>query len=363
VQDNQFYDCVPIKQQPAVRKYHLTEIATPPHLPDLKPGEASVEAAGAPLVPEPQFDSYGNATRCEANTVALPRITLETLSRFPTLQEFYKKPGRATPPSVSSVEPQTAAAVHKYAVFDQQVANIGANVTLNIWSPFVDTSQSQIFSLMQEWVIGGAATEETGWVVYPQMFGDEKSHFFIFSTADNYNTTGSWNNAAGDFVQVADSGVLGSSFGGYSSPGGAQHEFSAAYLRDSSNNWWLLRGGVAVGYYPAAFYRSNPVDRSLIEVGTETVSGISNWPGAGSGNWAAALYGYAAYARQLVYYANSTTALWEDFKWLGNSSCYNTAGPFQNGQGGNIPQTDPNHQPTWWTRYLFLGGPGGTSCN
>src|ERR1700748_1764709 len=96
--------------------------------------------------------------------------------------------------------------------------------------PFVDTSMGQVFSLMQMWVIGDHSTEEAGWVVYPAMFGDEKSHFFIFSTADDYQTTGSWNNAADDFVQIADFGVLGSSFSGYSSPGGAQQEFSVSYL-------------------------------------------------------------------------------------------------------------------------------------
>jgi Neprosin len=376
VQDNQHYDCVPIKQQPAMRKYHLTEIATPPVLPVASGQQAELETkAEASLVPERQFDDYGNLTRCETNTVALPRLTLETLSRFPSLHDFYKKPGRPTKrnntqegivsPSKLGVEPEQAATDdlgHKYVVFGQDVTNLGGNVTFNIWSPFVDTSKGQVFSLMQMWVIGDHSSEETGWVVYPEMFGDENSHFFIFSTADDYQTTGSWNNAANDFVQVADFGVLGSSFGGYSSPGGAQHEFSVAYYRDASNNWWLFRGGVAVGYYPAAFYGSDPTTRHTIEVGTETAPGtVASWPGAGSGQWATALYGYAAYVRQLQYYSTSNVAIWNDYDLFGNSNCYNWAGPFQNGQGGNILKNDPN--PSWWTRYLFLGGPGGTTCN
>ena len=93
----------------------------------------------------------------------------------------------------------------------------------------MNTSKGEIFSLSQEWYVGGSGTtlpglqtEEIGWVVYPAMFSNsEKAHFFIFSTADGYNTTGCWNNSCGDFVQVNSFGVyLGSPFSNYSTTGG-----------------------------------------------------------------------------------------------------------------------------------------------
>lgn len=369
VLDNQHYDCVPLQQQPAVRKFHLTEIAKPPVL--ARPA-GSAEASPVPEQPEQQFDKFGNSTRCEANTTALHRLTLETLSRFATLHDFYKKsPPLQTGSSQSAALLQantqsSAEPVDKYSVFDQSVTNISANATFNIWQPTVDVSAGQIFSAMELVDASVAenqtvtATEETGWAVYPALFGDELSRFFIYSTADNSQTTGSYNNAAGDFVQIADSGVLGSTFSGTSSPGGAQHEFSAQYRRDSNNNWWLFRGGVAVGYYPAAFYRNDPTTRNFLEVATATAS-TGNWPAAGSGDWAAALYGYAAYARQLFYSAPDESTHWNDYHLFANSSCYNYAGPFDTERQGNVPSSTPD--PSWWTEYLFVGGPGGAGCS
>ncbi|WP_375541885.1 neprosin family prolyl endopeptidase [Paraburkholderia sp. CNPSo 3281] len=111
-----------------------------------------------------------------------------------------------------------------------------------------------------------------------------------------------------------------------------------------------------MGYYPAELYQSgqNSHNATSIGFGTET-TGLTSWPGAGSGNWESQLYGHAAYQRNLYYYK-----AWDDPHLWGQSSCYHAAGPFSNGDGGNIPAD--NHDPSWWTRYTFVGGPGGTQC-
>jgi hypothetical protein len=132
---------------------------------------------------------------------------------------------------------------HKYSITQQNVNNLGGNSNLNIWSPYVNTLLGEVFSLSQEWYVGGSAsglqTEEVGWIVYPAMFGDEKPHFFIFSTPDNY-TTGCWNGSCGDFVQVAGSGVLGASFTS-STYGGTQYDFSAEYYLYQATGGWPIR--------------------------------------------------------------------------------------------------------------------------
>ena len=69
--DGMHYDCVPMYQQPAVRTYGLTSIATPP--PEL-PHNRLVDPAGnvrpaTQLDAEKPFDDYGNAVACEADTV------------------------------------------------------------------------------------------------------------------------------------------------------------------------------------------------------------------------------------------------------------------------------------------------------
>jgi hypothetical protein len=234
------------------------------------------------------------------------------------------------------------------------VNNLGGNSNLNVWSPYVNTAAGEVFSLSQEWYVGGSGsgtqTEEVGWVVYPGMFnGDEKSHFFIFSTPNNYST-GCWNNTCGDFVQVADSGLLGASFSNYSTAGGAQYDFSAEYYL-YQGNWWLGYQGTWVGYYPGSMYNGgqNTKYAQLIEFGTEGV-GTTVWPPEGSGAWSSTGFSHAAYQRNLYYISTSGTSYWDSLTAQDPSpSCYSISGPYTSTSSG-------------WTRYFYEGGPGGTKC-
>jgi hypothetical protein len=242
---------------------------------------------------------------------------------------------------------------HKYSVTRQNVNNLGGNSNLNIWRPYVNTALGEVFSLSQEWYVGGSGsglqTEEVGWIVYPAMFGDEKPHFFIYSTPDDY-LSGCWNNSCGDFVQVADSGILGASFTTISSFGGTQYDFSAEY-RLYQGNWWLAYQGTWIGYYPGALYGSGQNTRyaQAISFGTESVGSVV-WPPEGSGKWAAAGYGQAAYQRNLWYFNTSAGRVWDSLSGFEPSpSCYTIAGPYSSSSSG-------------WTRYFYEGGPGGSGC-
>ena len=260
VVDSSHYDCVPIGQQPAVRKYGIKNIASPPpeSVLDKSTGAdvAALDSIAKPvsqLDPEKPFDAFGNSVHCEEGTIPMRRITLDTMTHFETLKQFFQKSPNEQAPAPGKTH--TPGPPHKYSYTYQWVNNLGGNSNLNIWSPYVNTSAGEIFSLSQEWYIGGSGsgtqTEEVGWVVYPAMFGDEKSHFFIFSTADNY-ATGCWNNSCGDFVQIADGGLLGASFNPPSSTfGGGQYEVSSEYYL-WQGNWWLQFQGTWVGYYPGS---------------------------------------------------------------------------------------------------------------
>jgi hypothetical protein len=191
----QHYDCIPINQQPAVRNFNISKIASaPPQELAGRPVTADGNVQPAQLDSEKPADEAGNSTQCGANTVPLLRTTLETTSRFATLQDFYRKSpsgavnaaqakaGEAAPKE-EFVDPTVAS--HKYSFTYQYVNNLGGNANNNIWDPYVNTSLGEVFSLSQEWYVGGSGsgtqTEEVGWVVYPAMFNDERVHFFIFS--------------------------------------------------------------------------------------------------------------------------------------------------------------------------------------
>jgi hypothetical protein len=357
VLDSSYYDCVPVEQQPAVRTYGLKKIASPPPQSILdKPAgaddKASTTRPATQFDPEKPFDSFGNSVHCEAHTIPMRRITLETLSRFQTLQQFFQK----SPDGVEQVPGEkkklSSGLAHKYSYTYQNVNNHGGNSNLNVWRPYVNTSAGEVFSLSQEWYVGGSGsglqTEEVGWVVYPAMFGDENSHFFIFSTADGY-ATGCWNNSCGDFVQVADFGLLGASFSNYSVYGGAQYEFSAEYYL-YQGNWWLAYQGTWIGYYPGSKYHGGQNTRyaQTVEFGSEGV-GSTVWPPEGSGIWAGYGWSWAAYQRNLWYINTSNGGVWDSLTPAQPSpGCYSIAGPY-NSSGA-------------WTVYFYEGGPGGSGC-
>ncbi len=362
------YDCVPLNEQPSLRTYHLSKTADLPPQEmaekavadegNVKPGQLTHDSAST--------DAFGNSTHCEAGQTPLVRTTLDQLSRFPTLQDFYRKmPGGAVAAAqahttTANADPQfadPAIAAHKYSVTYQYVNNWGGNSNLNIWAPYVNTSLGEIFSLSQEWYVGGTGSglqsEEVGWVVYPAMFGDEKPHFFIYSTAANYAAgSGCWNNTCNDFVQVADFGLLGNAFTTVSTYGGTQYDFSAEYYF-YQGNWWLSYQGTWIGYYPGSKYHGgqNTKYAQLLEFGSESV-GTTIWPSEGSGQWPSTGGTHAAYQRNLWYVANTSTyaTYWDTLtRSVLSPACYSIAGPYSSSSAG-------------WQVYFYEGGPGGSGC-
>ncbi|XP_047340134.1 uncharacterized protein LOC124943702 [Impatiens glandulifera] len=79
----------------------------------------------------------------------------------------------------------------------------GGSATLTIWKPKVEDNE---FSLTQLWITSGNGanlnTIEVGWMVYPDIYGDDEPRFFIYWTRDGYNTTGCYDFDCPGFVQT-----------------------------------------------------------------------------------------------------------------------------------------------------------------
>jgi hypothetical protein len=285
------------------------------------------------------------------------RITLAETSRFATLGDFFQKdPAGAAIPNAgqdSRISP-SAPAAHKYSYTYQWVNNLGGNANINLWRPYVYTGSGEIFSLAQEWYVGGSGsgtqTAEVGWQNYPAKYGSENSALFIYWTANNYSGTGCYNLDCGAFVQVNNSWYFGAGWGTYSSYGGAQYDFGAEYYL-YAGNWWLALGGTWVGYYPGSLYGSGQLryNAQLIEYGSESV-GSTVWPGEGSGNWASSGWSWAGYQRNVFYLNLSAGGVWASLTAAQPSpSCYSIAGPYWSSSSG-------------WGTYFYFGGPGGYYC-
>jgi Neprosin len=355
---SQYFDCVSVEKQPSVRLLHLKSIASAPPqsvLPAKGLGDDHItgrsSASASQLSPGDEFDSFGNSVQCEERTIPMRRITLEELSHFKTLKQFLEKGPNGTGRAPEPDKPQAPSAGHKYAYTYQYVNNLGGNSSLNLWSPYVNNAWfiGEVFSLSQQWYVGGNQTAEGGWQNYPSKYGSENAALFIYWTADGYQNTGCYNLDCAAFVQVNHNWYFGSGFANYSVYGGAQYSLPMQWYL-YAGNWWLQLGGQWVGYYPGSIYGGGQMSRNaqLIEYGGETV-GSWIWPPMGSGQFANTGWTHAAYQRTIWYRDTASSTHWAGLTAAQPSpSCYTDAGPAWGGAG--------------WGIYFFFGGPGGTGC-
>jgi hypothetical protein len=346
-ENGQIFDCIPVDQQPAL-KGTGHKIAEAPDQPSA--ATLSDEFAIQPQLRPDRKDKFGNSMSCPPGTIAVRRITLEELSRYESLRQFFQKsPLGGRHPRLSA--PSVTAGVHKYAHASQTVDNLGGHNFLSVWDPVVSP---QIFSLSQHWYAGGSPvqTAEVGWQVFPDKYGTTQPVFFIYWTADNYDKTGCYNLDCSAFVQTNKNWILGGTLSPTSIFGGAQYGLDISYYL-FQGNWWLYVGGGAasntIGYYPTSLYGNGPLASHAtdIDFGGETVDNTA-WPPMGSGSFASAGWQKAAYHRAIEYFPTTGGRLSAKLTAQQPSpSCYTI----------DLEVASPP-----WSEYFFFGGPGGTNC-
>lgn len=366
---HQHVDCVPFEQQPGARLLPPGELVReppgPPPLPPLSAGGRPPRAGtpAPPMLDLRRKDPFGNELGCRRG-VPMRRITLEELTRFRSLREFFQK-GRGGGRQLRPLDqpPGDAPDLHRYAVGFQTVENFGGSSWLNLWSPPVDSGAGEVFSLSQQWYAGGEGknlqTVEGGWQVSPQRYDTSDAALFIYYTPDGYQN-GCHNLDCPAFVQIDSTNwVLGGTWGDYSETGGTQVEFFMYWWRPPTGDWWLLLRETdgdldGLGYYPDSVYKGGQLANfaTFIEYGGETTATASAGPWApmGSGEFADEDFEEAAYQRTIFFVASRTGMV----KWSNLTSqepspeCYTfdlTLGPKHG-----------------WGPSFFFGGPGGDSC-
>lgn len=360
-QDDQVFDCVPIAEQAGVRLQGLKTIASPPPTPPVK-ALAAQEAAGGKARSATQqptaeaTDRFGNAQKCDSGAVPVRRVTLDEVARAGSLQKFFEKGpnGAGLAPAARKGQAIPAAVNgHSYAHAYQYVSNYGGYSRLALYRPFVNGALSEIFSLSQQWYVGGSGsglqTVEVGIQNYPAKYRSQNSALFIYWTRNGYNGTGCYNLDCAAFVQTNRNWRFGIGFSNYSTVGGTQYEVALGFYL-YQGNWWLAAGNDWVGYYPGAIFAGGQLSRSaqLIDFGGETV-GSWHWPAMGSGQFASAGWTRAAYQRSIVYRNAANTGF--------NPSLTKSQ---------NWPSCQTISTPTWggsdWKTYFYFGGPGGYGC-
>jgi hypothetical protein len=332
-------------------------VPTAPNLPKTETGgenERKDTLFPAPLGAN-QKDHFGNVMQCPEGTIPMRRLTLEDLSRFSTLRDFYRKGPREAGRPPRAIEPATVPATHRWAHAYQNVSNGGGHSFLNLWDPPIGAAQ--IFSLSQHWYVGGSGgnlqTVECGWQVYPGKYGDARAHLFTYYTADDYQTTGCYNLDCGAFVQTSSSFAPGMALSSVSVVGGPQYVMELAVWH-TGGRWWIYYNGTsgsnAIGYYPDTLFRGGALtnNASEIDFGGETV-GTTSFPPMGSGHFAEEGWQRAAYQRTIGYYPPQGGAMVNGNLTAAAASpaCYTA---------------DVVLYAAPWSEALWYGGPGGSTC-
>lgn len=373
-------DCVTIKSQPSLKSREMRghKLATPPKaLTRADQRSAKRVKSGKDIKPQlsrKMKDLYGNTMYCRNGTIPMRRLTLETLTRFETLDDFFSKgPGDALQRAEKRVQKSnfqkdsTSEPVpgpgdeytHYWAVALQTVDNHGGDSRLNVWRPDAEPGW---FSLAQHWYSAGSGankqTVEGGWQVAERKYDNTNPNLFIYSTSANYSEdSGCYNLDCAAFVQINNNWVLGGELGPVSTTGGTQYIFRMQWQLHNGNWWLFLKGkgaaqpGVAnyhaIGYYPEEHFDGGQLTQhaTRIDYGGEV---SSLWEEdetgeMGSGQHAVEGWQQAAYQRTIYYIDLAQKGQWANLTKVNSTpDCYTA--------------DIHNQTATTWATYLYFGG-------
>lgn len=340
--DGDIIDCVVSHLQPAFD--HAQLIGQSP----LDPPERPKDLNSSDAVTE-SFQLWASSGEsCPEGTIPIRRTTEADVLRASTIQRFGRKLRRP-------VRRDSTSSNHEHAVgFVIGDQFYGAKASMNVWSPRVANGYE--FSLSQLWVISGSIsnndfnTIEAGWLVSPELYGDNSPRFFTYWTSDAYQTTGCYNLLCSGFVQTNHRIAIGAAIYPRSSYGGRQFDISLTVWKDPKHgNWWLQYGsGQLVGYWPSFLLSHLRNHASMIQFGGEIVntrpSSFHTSTQMGSGHFSWEGYKKASYFRnlQVVDGDNSLIPPPNLRFFADHPNCY------------DIRQGRSNA----WGTYFYYGGPG-----
>ena len=312
-------------------------------------------------------DEDGNTRACPEGSFPRLMPKLENLYRFRKLENIYQK--YPNPPNKSTGNTGTfdtrltgielsAVRIHNWAMAGRRVDNTGSEAYFNIWAPFAQ--QPVEFSLVELSAMNGDGdnlqTLETGWIVEPNIYGDNNPHLFIYFTTHNYKPgyAGCRDLTCPGFVQTNSNVVIRGALSTISTIGGDQYDLKLGFYRDpgGDHKWWLKVGDNYAGYYPNSLFNSQGIANhchgmayygEIVDCGA---GGLHTTTDMGSGRFPFEGWQKAAYIRNMRY-VDMNNVLQDSTglsKTVTNPDYYDLI---------LYSSTDPN-----WREYLYFGGPG-----
>nr|CAD1826344.1 unnamed protein product [Ananas comosus var. bracteatus] len=190
----------------------------------------------------------------------------------------------------------------------------GTKAKINLWNLPHDIKPSH-FSGYMMWLAsddGIINSIVAGFHVYPELYHDNKLHFFTYWTVDDYNSTGCYNLDCEGFVMVNwDVLTPGSVVNPVSIYNGQQYDITLSIKKDAqSGHWFLYREDLGeaklIGYWPKSQFKSLADKATVISWGGMVIydkNDIS--PPMGSGHFAGELERKAAYFKNIeIFYSD-----------------------------------------------------------
>ncbi|KAL3516631.1 hypothetical protein ACH5RR_023533 [Cinchona calisaya] len=288
---------------------------------------------------------------CPDATIPIRRTKREDSMRKNTIKKYGTKKFNIIPyPSLPDIKFANQVGLEHVIAFVEDKF-YGAKGTINVWKPQIQIQDE--CSLSGIWLLGGSDTGlnsiQAGWMVYPKLFGDNNTRFFIYWTRDGYNSTGCYNLQCSGFVQVTKQMALGAAIKPISIYHGSQSDFTLTVWKDERQKvWWLRFQDTIIGYWPTSIFTYLGDRASVVEWGglvTNTnLNGQHTTTQMGSGHFAEEWFRGASYFRNLEIIEQTSNI--RSANGLGNvvdkPKCYNL-------KFGNSED---------WGNFFYYGGPG-----
>ncbi|MCL7034336.1 hypothetical protein MKW94_022050 [Papaver nudicaule] len=185
-------------------------------------------------------------------------------------------------------------------------AYYGVSASINVFNP--DMVASDQFSAAEIMVAAGPFTEMNaiyaGWMVQPNLYGNNDTRLFAFTTIDG-GKTGCYNTLCPGFVQVDPSFTPSTPLlDKYSTFGGTQHTIDVNIYQDpATKNWWLMyEKNISIGYWPNSLFPLFTAGGSFLYWGGNVMNaGEKPAPRMGSGRFPDGDYQHACYFEHIQY--------------------------------------------------------------
>ncbi|XP_042415355.1 uncharacterized protein LOC122004550 [Zingiber officinale] len=146
----------------------------------------------------------------------------------------------------------------------------GAEAMINVWEPKIE--QPDEFSLshaLDSWRLLRR--------VSPDLYGDNNTRLFTYSTSDSYQATGCYNLLYSGFIQINSEIAMGATIFPLSKYGGSQYDINMLVWKDpKEGHWWMQFGNdYVLGCWPSFLFSYLADGASMIEWGGEVVSNLT----------------------------------------------------------------------------------------